>query len=231
LIANIDSIILSIAKQRRHRAGNLATAPDRRRATLLEGGVPQMGDDSEFRDLMRRVREGSEEAAWTLVERYGEMIRRAVRRALNQRLRSKFDSSDFVQLVWSSFFRIGCQPGHFERPEELVAFLVTVARNKVGMEVRRLLQTEKCNLNREQSLNDPQARQWSDIADRQPSCLDVVLAQERWNRICQDQPEHYRKIIELRLQGHTNRDIADTLHLAESTVRRFLKRLLQERVA
>lgn len=189
-----------------------------------------MDEDGNFRDLMRRVREGSEEAAWTLVEQYGEMIRRAVRRALNQRLRSKFDSSDFVQLVWSSFFRIRCEPGHFESPEELVAFLVTVARNKVGMEVRRRLQTEKYNLNREHVLRGSQPSGWSDIPDRQPPPLDVVVAREQWNSILQDQPEHYRKIVELRLQGYTNQDIADTLRLAESTVRRFLKRLLRERV-
>ena len=56
--------------------------------------------DDNFRSLICHVREGSEDAAWDLVEQYGEAIRRAVRRALNERLRSKFDSLDFVQLVW-----------------------------------------------------------------------------------------------------------------------------------
>ena len=60
--------------------------------------------NDEFRALMQRLREGSDEAAWQLVEQYGEPIRRAVRRALSARLRPQFDSLDFVQLVWSSFF-------------------------------------------------------------------------------------------------------------------------------
>ena len=58
-----------------------------------------------FVALMRRVREGSEAAAWELVDKYGGHLRRAVRRVLNPMLRSKFDSLDFVQLVWDSFFR------------------------------------------------------------------------------------------------------------------------------
>lgn len=177
--------------------------------------------DDDFRGLMQRIREGSEEAAWELVDRYGERIRHVVRRMLNQRLRSKFDSLDFVQLVWSSFFRAGFQPGQFQRPEQLAAFLLAMARNKVGMEVRRRLGAEKYNLNREAPLDEGK----EEVSGSQPTPVEVVIARERWNRMLQDQPEHGRRIIELRLQGYTCQEIADSLHLAERTVRRFLKRL------
>lgn len=184
-----------------------------------------------FRDLMRRVRDGSDEAAWELVDLYGEMIRRAVRRALNQRLRSKFDSLDFVQIVWSSFFRARFRSEQFDRPEELTAFLVAMARNKVGMEIRRRLLTEKYNLNRENSLDGDKGDAWEGISDHQPGPIDVAIARERWHQMMEDQPDHYRRIIQLRLQGYTYQDIADSLQVAESTVRRFLKRLFHERVA
>lgn len=183
-----------------------------------------------FQDLMRRVGEGSDEAAWELVELYGERVRRAVRRALNQRLRSKFDSLDFVQLVWSSFFRDRFHFPQFDRPEELTAFLVAMARNKVGMETRRRLLTDKYNLNRENRLDSEQADAWEGISGHQPGPIDVAIARERWCRMMKDQPDHYRRIIQLRLQGHTYQDIATSLQIAESTVRRFLKRLFHERV-
>ena len=48
--------------------------------------------DDNFRLLMRRIAEGSEEAAWQIVEQYGEDLRRTIRLALDSRLRSKFDS-------------------------------------------------------------------------------------------------------------------------------------------
>ena len=74
--------------------------------------------DDEFRSLIRRVRGGSEEAAWELVREYGEAIRRAVRRALHVSLRPKFDSLDFVQIVWKSFFRARTID-RFESPQDL----------------------------------------------------------------------------------------------------------------
>jgi RNA polymerase sigma-70 factor (ECF subfamily) len=182
--------------------------------------------DDNFRNLMDRVREGSEDAAWELVNQYGESIRRAVRRVLNERLRSKFDSLDFVQLVWNSFFHVRDKSDRFNRPEELAAYLVTMARNKVGMEVRRRLMTEKHNVAHEQSLDQLRTTGHVEIAARQPEPIDVAIAREQWDRLLEGQPEHYRKIIQLRLQGHTFQSIADAIQMDECTVRRFLKRLM-----
>jgi RNA polymerase sigma factor (sigma-70 family) len=189
-----------------------------------------MVDKQDFRTLMRQISDGSEDAAWILVENYGELIRRAVRRVLNTRLRSKFDSLDFVQLVWSSFFRARNRLDRFERPEELAAFLMTIARNKVGMEIRRRLQTEKYNLNREQSLNEPSIVN-RHITDPRPMPIDVAIAREQWNHFLSGQPNHYREIIKLRLQGRTHQDIAHLLKIDERTVRRFLNKLFLNKVA
>ena len=191
--------------------------------------MPENAED--FRDLMQRIRAGSEEAAWELVERYGEPIRRAVRRALNKKLRPKFDSLDFVQLVWSSFFRARDRLDRFQRPEQLAAFLFAMTRNKVGMEVRRRLLTDKYDVTRERSFDELGAEGREELSDREPAPIEVAIAREQWNRILLDQPPHYRRIVQLRLQGHTYQDIADSLQLAESTVRRFLKKLFRERVA
>jgi len=190
-----------------------------------------LGEIDDFRCLIRQVREGSENAAWEIVGRYGEVIRRAVRRALNSRLRSKFDSSDFVQFVWASFFRARDELDRFEDPDQLARFLVKMARNKVGMEVRRRLLTEKYNVNRELSLDSPPSGTPMDVPSRQPGPAEVAIARERWNRMLQGQPQHCRQIIQMRLQGYTYQAIADSLHIAESTVRRFLKRLSRETAA
>ncbi len=187
--------------------------------------------DDNFTSLIRRVREGSEDAAWELVNQYGEAIRRAVRRALNERLRSKFDSLDFVQVVWNSLFRVRDKLDRFNRPEELTAYLVTMARNKVGMEVRHRLMTQRYNVGHEESLDQLQAMGCMDVASPQPSPIDVAIARERWDRLLEGQPQHYRQIIQLRLQGHTFESIAHAVHLDERTVRRFLKRLLHSAAA
>ena len=172
---------------------------------------------------MHRVSEGSEEAAWELVTQYGEEIRRAVRRVLNIKLRPKFDSLDFVQIVWKSFFRVRDKSDQFQRPEHLAAYLIAVARNKVGMEVRRRLATEKYNIRREQSLDEPGKE---GVVSQDAAPIDVAIAHERWNQMLEGRPAHYRQIVHLRLQGYTCQDIGKATHVTERTVRRFLKKLL-----
>jgi RNA polymerase sigma factor (sigma-70 family) len=180
----------------------------------------------QFRDLMGKIRHGSEDAAWELVSRYGHALQRAVRRTLNARLRPKFDSSDFVQLVWLSFFRIPATTGEFNCPAALVAYLVRMAQNKVLLENRRRLAPRHHNLNREFSLDSPPAEGQGGLADPSPAPVEVAIAREQWNHLMDGQPDHYRQIIELKLQGQSCEEIAELLQLAPSTVRRFLNRLL-----
>ncbi|MGA2257600.1 MAG: sigma-70 family RNA polymerase sigma factor [Thermoguttaceae bacterium] len=187
------------------------------------------GVEQDFGSLIARIQQGSEDAAWELVEQYGDAIRRAVRRVLHGRLRSKFDSLDFVQLVWNSFFKARDRMTRFTRPEELAAFLATMARNKVGMEIRRRLRSAKYDVKREESL-DVYAEELDRSASRDSDPFEVAVAREQWNRLIAGQPHRYRQIISLRLQGVTIHDIAASLDMAESTVRRFLDRLLNDRV-
>ena len=56
-------------------------------------------NETEFADLMRLVREGSQDASRELVQRFGPHVLRVVRRRLHQSLRSKFDPCDFEQEV------------------------------------------------------------------------------------------------------------------------------------
>jgi RNA polymerase sigma-70 factor (ECF subfamily) len=185
-----------------------------------------MSDANEdFCRLMCRVREGSEDAAWELVEQYGELIRRAVRRVLNEKMRPKFDSLDFVQLVWQSFFRLRDEADRFAGPQQLAAFLVGMARNKVLMETRRRLRTEKYDVRRERPWGETTDEEGCRSRPRYPAPLDVVMARELWDRMLQDQPVHHRRIIQLKLQGHSCCAIGTALHLDEQTVRRFLKKL------
>lgn len=178
-----------------------------------------------FRDLMQQVRDGSEDAAWELVSQFGESIRRAVRRALDERMRTRFDSLDFVQLVWGSLFRERDKLRQFERPEHLAVYLVAMARHKVVTEFRRQLVGKKRNIVRERSLESLCAKRF-DPASHQPAPAEVAIARERWESLLRSQPAHCRQIIQLRLRGYTYQAIADVVHVDECTVRRFLKRLL-----
>jgi RNA polymerase sigma factor (sigma-70 family) len=182
-------------------------------------------NDDDFPTLMERVLAGSPEAARALTERYGPGLFRAVRQRLNKRLRPKFDSSDFVQEVWASFFA-GLPHGRsFQSPDELSAFLACLARNKVGGAIRQRLQGQKYNVNREQRL-------WHAFADgkgapqaRQPTASEVAIGREEWERLLQGQPPVYRRILLLLHDGKGPGAVAQEVGVSEKTVRRVVSKV------
>jgi len=189
-----------------------------------------MADGSlEFAALMQRVGAGSQEAARELVERYGPHILRIVRRRLDRALRSKFDSADFVQAVWASFFALPLDRYHFDRSQALVAFLIELARNKVVEVVRQRLQTQKYNINRERSLEDARAGYAGCLVAHEPSPADVAIAREEWDRLLKEQPQHYQEILASLGSGETQREVAQRLGINERTIRRVIRKLSPRR--
>src|SRR5262249_7764626 len=95
-------------------------------------------DGGELTDFLRRIQAGDEAAARELLRRFEAEVRLVVRRQLPRLLRSRFDSLDFLQSVWGSFFRrMRTAPTEFEDSRHLVAFLARAAKNKVIDEYRR----------------------------------------------------------------------------------------------
>lgn len=110
-------------------------------------------EEAAFGVLMSRVRDGSQEAAWELIGEYGDLVLRVVRKRLPHELRRAFDSADFVQVAWGTIFRHRSRLCRFDKPTEFVSYLAAVAANKVRTEIRRRLQQQKYNVNREQPLD------------------------------------------------------------------------------
>jgi RNA polymerase sigma factor (sigma-70 family) len=186
----------------------------------------QMADESrEFAALMQRVCAGSQSAARELVERYGTHILRIVRRNLNRKLRTKFDSADFVQAVWASFFALPLDRYNFDQSEALVGFLFHLARNKVVEAVRQRLQTQKYNVNRERPLDDGETLSADAIPGRDLSPDEIAIAREEWERLLSGQPEHYRQILTGLRDGESQQSIAEQMGLTTRTVRRVLRKI------
>ncbi len=184
---------------------------------------------SEFAELMERVHDGSQDAAWQLLEKYGPHVKRYVRRSLNQEMRSRFDSLDFAQVVWASFFR---EPDRFRRlesPQALLAFLASLARNKV-VGTRRQMASKKNDVNREIGFGELEEELEIRCATPDPTPSAVAVARERWHQIVDNQPESVRRIVELRFMGATYPEIAEQLNIHERTARRAIDRLIGEEV-
>lgn len=183
---------------------------------------------SEFAELMERVHDGSQDAAWQLLEKYGPHVKRYVRRSLNQEMRSKFDSLDFAQVVWASFFR---EPDRFRRldsPTALLAYLASLARNKVVGETRRRMKSVKNHVHREVGFGDLHEDLEIRCPNPDPSPSAVAIARERWCQLVDNQPESVRRILELRFMGATFPEIAEQLNINERTARKAIERLVGE---
>ncbi|HAY83117.1 MAG TPA: sigma-70 family RNA polymerase sigma factor [Planctomycetaceae bacterium] len=193
---------------------------------LVMASRPAKQSISQFRRTMNLLRNGDENAAWDLIEQYEHHLRRVVRRKLDERMRSKFDSVDFVQMVWTSFFRHPSRVVGFDEPDQLIRYLVQVAKHKVIQEYRRRLQSQKYDVTKEQSLNDSRAGGViSPMSVDTPS--EIAIARERWANLMNNQSERNRQIVRMRISGATYQEIADKLDINERTARRVVEDLLQ----
>jgi RNA polymerase sigma factor (sigma-70 family) len=185
-----------------------------------------MAPDDDFSRLMERVRGGSTEAIAELVRRYGGHVREIVRRHLNDRLRTQFDSVDFQQDVWKSFFTGDARDHDFATPQALVRYLAEMACHKVIDVHRRRLRSTAHGTRLERPLAEIDSVEVApEIAARNPTPSQYAVANEAWQRLLAEQPPHYRSILELRRQGHTHAEIARRLRVSEKLVQRVLQSL------
>lgn len=181
-----------------------------------------MDDFSLFRRTLHGVQSGSETSFRRLVEDYEPHVRRAVRRRLPRRLRTKYDSDDFIQMVWASMFRNRQRVCELAQPIDLVRFLTILARNKLVEELRKRLWTQGYNVSREQSL-------WADspvyVSEGRPSPSQQAIAQELWRQLMEQLPERDRQLVLQRMQGASFAELARQFQLHERTIRKIFRGL------
>jgi RNA polymerase sigma factor (sigma-70 family) len=181
----------------------------------------------EFDRLMERVRAGSEEAVRELYELYGPVVEIVVRRRLPDRLRRCYDTADFTQQVWASFFHVTGEPRLFPTPEALVAFLSRMACNKVIETSRERLGTQKHDMSREVSLSEPHTETGKPLGDLLAAPVATpsqhVMADERWQKLLASMPPGHRRVLELLRAGHSQIEIASIAGIDRRIIHRLVK--------
>ena len=182
----------------------------------------------EIQQLIERARGGDQQAARELVARFEPHVRRIVRTRLPDRLRSRFDSMDFVQSVWGDVFgKLTRGEVEFTSPERFAQFLAVVARSKVIDEVRRNLGTQKKNMELEVPVDGDEER-GPQLGAADPTPSRVAAAREEFEVLLRRRKEVHRQVLMLRAQGYTFVEIAEQLGLDERTARRVVSSAQQE---
>ncbi len=180
--------------------------------------------EKEFHDLLQGIQVGSEEAAKTFVERYGNALLRVIRRRLEPHLRRQFDSTDFLQDVFATFLCKPPQPGAFADANALFVFLTRLARNKVLGALRRQ-DRRKWNNQREHSLEGSAQAEARRVLGPEPTPSEVAVAQETWTGMLAGKTATHKKILKLLKQGHSPAEVVDLLDIHPKIVQRVLQRV------
>jgi RNA polymerase sigma factor (sigma-70 family) len=183
-----------------------------------------MPTNDEFNDLLRRARAGDDGAIRDFLSQFEQEVRTMVRSRLPKKLRTQFDSTDFVQTVWQSFFvDSGCR--QFDGIEHLRRYLFGMVRNKVSEQYRRLTRTEKYDLSREERLyirrGDREVPR--EVVSPEPSPSQEVQATDRMAQLTAGRSPLEIEVLWLRHQGLTFEEIEGRTGINERKVRRLVE--------
>jgi RNA polymerase sigma-70 factor (ECF subfamily) len=185
-----------------------------------------MNDDGTA-DLLARWRQGDQQAAAELFQRYASRLIGLTRSRLSTRMARRVAPEDLVQSVYRCFFA-NTRAGRYdiERGGDLWQLLVRMALHKLGDHVRRNNRAKR-SVQQEESFGSedslfglqPQA------LARDPSPVEALALSEELERLMQALEPADRRILELRLQGCNVEEIARAVACSQRTVLRILKRI------
>jgi len=187
--------------------------------------------------LLQRYRNGDQEAAAELFERYvGKLVALAHRR-LSAQLGRRIDAEDVVQSAFRSFFR-GAREGRFriEPGQELWRLLAVMTITKLRKQVE-FHTAGKRNFQRERNpAPDESALSFlNETVVRDPSPAESAALVEQVEQIRSELGSDQQTVFQMRLEGHQVEDIATQVGCSERTVRRVLDkiktRLLEQAMA
>tara|TARA_R110002072_G_scaffold271038_2_gene430951 strand:+ start:58986 stop:59600 length:615 start_codon:yes stop_codon:yes gene_type:complete len=189
------------------------------------GDTLTSSSDSQIRPLISLVRAGDQDAAEVVFDRYAQQLARLAEKHLNHRLARRVEGDDVVQSVFRTFFQ-RVERGEFQirSRDQLWKLLVTITIRKTQMQARRH-GAEKRDVRLE--TGDPVALM--SAIDREPGPEEARILDEEIDRVLLGMPsgqqELYRRLLELKLAGHSNDEIAGELGIVRRTVERMLNRL------
>lgn len=183
-----------------------------------------MSEEESFETLLARIREGDADAARDCVRLYEAEIRRAARvRLTDPHLRRIVDSVDICQSVFGKFFR-NAAAGRLdlESPQQLLALLVTMTRNRVIDEHRRQ------NAQKRRASDEPVvALDESAVGTGDDGPRTVAILREMIGEIRARLSAEELLIADGRNAGRSWQEIADELGHAPDAVRKRLARAVE----
>ncbi len=180
-------------------------------------------------ELIHHCRAGDDETAYRIWEQYLPRLLILARNHLDQRIRVLHDEEDVVQSMGRSFFN-RLRRGDFDLADRdaLWALLVTITLNKVRNAADYHFAAKR-DVRREQPLPLSDGSRSGVSHDEfavkavEPTPAEAAALNEVLERRFRDLPEpDLRQVALMKLEGYTNREIADSIGCSERGVERKL---------
>ena len=181
------------------------------------------------RVLINLLRDGNEDAAAAVFDRYVSRLIGLTRNRLSAKLARRVDPEDVVQSAFRSFFR-RAEAGEYELSESgnLWRLLAVITLNKLRRKAeyhsaaKRNYSTERQVENKDDSTPAFEA-----VSDG-PSPEAQLEISEEIEVMTKGFSHEHQRVIELRLQGYKLEEIATDIDCSERTVRRVLDRFREQ---
>ncbi len=174
-------------------------------------------------DLIERARAGDQQAWQDLFDECYPKIVRVIRRRISRPLRSLYDSTDIANEVMKS---LAANFSHidFTSIDGLRAYLIRAAERKV-VDGYRHGHAMKRDISRTRATYPGDDLGQLELADDSPTASQVAVASEREEHLLRDQSGEERSILEMKMQGFNNKDVAQSTGWHIRKIERFLERL------
>ncbi|MFK7737193.1 MAG: RNA polymerase sigma factor [Pirellulaceae bacterium] len=157
-------------------------------------------------------------------EKYGDSLQRVAERQIASWLRHRVDPEDVVQSACRTFFRRAGE-GKFsiESKDELWKLMLTITLNKVRMQARFHTRNRR-SVSKEQAIPEE--------ANLQPAewdhAIENVEIQDMLEAAFEGKEGERREVLEMWLEGKTQKEIAAEIGCSERTVRRIQDRIRKD---
>jgi RNA polymerase sigma-70 factor (ECF subfamily) len=174
-------------------------------------------------DLIARARAGDQDAWNELFEECYPKIRRVIGRRLTRPMRKHYDSTDIANEVMKSLAE---KFGDFDFASitELRKFVIHAAEQKVVDQYRHQ-HAQKRDIGRDRPLVSGDGSPSWEPPDDSPTPSQVAVASEEEQQLLENQSGPGRAILELKLQGYSNPEVARETGWNVRRIERFLKKL------
>ena len=174
-------------------------------------------------ELVERYREtGDEAAATTLHDRYLLRLMNLVGQHLSRKFNPRLGPEDVVQSVFRSMFRL-TRAGRFEFDGEndFWKLLLTMALNKVRNKVRREQADKRDPAKETGNTHSPAIQGFAVSRFGEPlSPAEVVEFADTLEFVLQNLTEEEQQLIQMRMEGLTQKEIAEKMGVDARTIRR-----------